>query len=80
MILGLRSSSAPTKFITIGAFPGPKKAEQAKGRRGMDKELYKCFECGKFYEDEQAAIKCHNAPIQKILEKETTKKPKFLGA
>jgi DNA-directed RNA polymerase subunit RPC12/RpoP len=46
----------------------------------MDKELYKCFECGKFYEDEQAAIKCHNAPIQKILKKETTKKPKFLGA
>lgn len=70
----------PTKFITIDAFLGPKKAGQAKGRRWMDKELYKCFECGKFYEDEQAAIKCHNAPIQKILKKETTKKPKFLGA
>jgi DNA-directed RNA polymerase subunit RPC12/RpoP len=70
----------PTKFITIGAFLGPKKAGQAKGRRRMDKELYKCFECGKFYEDEQGAIKCHNAPIQKILKKDTTKKPKFLGA
>jgi DNA-directed RNA polymerase subunit RPC12/RpoP len=77
---GLSSGTAPTKFISIGAFLGPEKAGQAKGWHTMDKELYKCFECGKFYEDEQAAIKCHNAPIQKILKKDTTKKPKFLGA
>lgn len=46
----------------------------------MDKKLYKCFECGRLYEDEKAAIKCHNAPIQKILKKDSPKKPKFLGA
>jgi DNA-directed RNA polymerase subunit RPC12/RpoP len=46
----------------------------------MDKRLYKCFECGKLYEDEQAAAKCHNAPVQRVLKKEVEKKPRFLGA
>jgi len=46
----------------------------------MQKKLYKCFACGKLYEDEQSAIKCHNAPIQKVLEDESRKKPRFLGA
>lgn len=53
---------------------------KAKERHGMDKKLYKCFECGKNYESEQAAIKCHNAPIQLIVQKEGAKKPGFLGA
>jgi len=44
-----------------------------------DKKLYKCFECGKLYEDEQAAVKCHNAPIQLVLSKGGLKKPRFLG-
>jgi DNA-directed RNA polymerase subunit RPC12/RpoP len=51
-----------------------------KERYKMDKKLYKCFECGKLYENEQAAIKCHNAPIQLIVQKEDAKKPRFLGA
>jgi hypothetical protein len=45
----------------------------------MARKLYKCFECGKLYEDEQAAMKCHNAPIQKVLQMEGMDKPKFLG-
>ncbi len=44
------------------------------------KRLYKCFECGKIYEDEESALKCHNAPIQKLLKQEGKKKPRFLGA
>jgi DNA-directed RNA polymerase subunit RPC12/RpoP len=53
---------------------------EAKERDRMDQKLYKCFECGKLYEDEQAAMKCHNAPIQLIVQKEGAKKPRFLGA
>ena len=53
---------------------------EAKERLEMDKKLYKCFECGKLYENEQTAIKCHNAPIQLIVRKEGAKKPRFLGA
>lgn len=45
-----------------------------------DKKLFKCFECGKLYDDEQAALKCHNGPIQLVLKKDTKKKPRFLGA
>jgi len=46
----------------------------------MDKKLYKCFKCGKIYDTEDAAAKCHNAPIQLVVEKDTGKKPRFLGA
>jgi len=53
---------------------------EARERFRMDKKLYKCFECGKLYEDEQAALKCHNSPIQLIVKKEGAKKPRFLGA
>jgi DNA-directed RNA polymerase subunit RPC12/RpoP len=45
----------------------------------MAKKLYKCFTCGKIYEDEQVAAKCHNAPVQKILKQENRPKPRFLG-
>lgn len=45
----------------------------------QDKKLFKCFECGRLYEDEQAAVKCHNAPIQLVLKKGGLKKPRFLG-
>jgi len=45
----------------------------------MAKKLYKCFECGKLFNDEQSAMKCHNAPIQRILVTEGKKKPRFLG-
>lgn len=44
------------------------------------KKLYKCFECGKIYEDEESALKCHGAPIQQIIKQEGKKKPRFLGA
>lgn len=46
----------------------------------MDKKLYKCFQCGKIYEIEDAAAKCHNAPVQAIVKKDNVKKPRFLGA
>jgi len=46
----------------------------------MDKKLYKCFACGKLYETEEQAQKCHNAPIQHVLKKDVKKKPRFLGA
>jgi len=45
----------------------------------MTKKLYKCFECGKTYEDEEKALKCHGAPIQHVLLQEDNKKPRFLG-
>jgi DNA-directed RNA polymerase subunit RPC12/RpoP len=45
----------------------------------MAKRMFKCFECGKIYDDEARALKCHNAPIQKIIENERAGKPKFLG-
>ncbi len=45
----------------------------------MTKELFKCFACGKIYEDEKSALACHNAPIQKVLKTDTGKKPRFLG-
>ncbi len=45
----------------------------------MAKRLFKCFECGKLYDDEQSAMKCHNAPIQRILVTEGKQKPRFLG-
>lgn len=45
----------------------------------MDKRLYKCFMCGKLYDDEQTAAKCHNAPVQLVVQKEGMPKPRFLG-
>jgi len=45
----------------------------------MAKKLYKCFICGKIYDEEQAAAKCHNAPVQQILKQENRPKPRFLG-
>jgi len=48
-------------------------------RRQMAKKAYKCFKCGKLYDDEQSAIKCHNAPIQKVVKTEGAPKPRFLG-
>lgn len=48
--------------------------------KAQPKRLYKCFECGKLYEDEEAAMKCHGAPIQPVIVQEGKKKPRFLGA
>ncbi|MGQ9587381.1 MAG: hypothetical protein ACUVT7_03240 [Thermoplasmata archaeon] len=45
----------------------------------MDKRLYKCFICGRMYDTEEQAVKCHNAPVQRVVRKEG-KKPRFLGA
>ncbi len=45
----------------------------------MGKNIYKCFTCGKVYDDEARAISCHDAPVQKIVKDESCKKPKFLG-
>lgn len=43
------------------------------------KRLYKCFMCGKLYDTEEAAMKCHDAPIQRILVRDIGRKPKFQG-
>lgn len=49
-------------------------------KRGtMSKELFKCFACGKLYDDEKSALACHNAPIQKVLKTDQGSKPRFLG-
>lgn len=45
----------------------------------MTRKLYKCFMCGKVYEDEQAALSCHDAPIQAIVQRDDLPKPRFLG-
>ncbi len=41
--------------------------------------IYKCFTCGKTYGDEESAVRCHNAPVQRIMENERASKPRFLG-
>jgi DNA-directed RNA polymerase subunit RPC12/RpoP len=43
------------------------------------KKLYKCFTCGKVYDDEERAKACHGAPVQSMVEDETRRKPRFLG-
>ena len=43
------------------------------------KKLYKCFTCGKVYEDEARAVACHGAPIQSMVKDEKRRKPRFLG-
>lgn len=48
--------------------------------KAQPKRLFKCFECGKLYQDEERALKCHGAPIQKIVVQEVKKKPRLLGA
>lgn len=50
-----------------------------KERTDMARTMFKCFTCGKVYGDEESAIKCHNAPIQRIVENERASKPRFLG-
>jgi DNA-directed RNA polymerase subunit RPC12/RpoP len=45
----------------------------------MGKKIYKCFTCGKVYDDEARAVSCHGAPVQQIVKDETRRKPKFLG-
>jgi len=45
----------------------------------MARTRYKCFTCGKVYSDEGSAIRCHNAPIQRIVENEKASRPRFLG-
>ncbi|HJX04795.1 MAG TPA: hypothetical protein VJ489_03155 [Thermoplasmata archaeon] len=44
----------------------------------MAKNQFKCFLCGRIYDDEQTALRCHNSPVQKIV-KQDRKKPRFLG-
>jgi hypothetical protein len=44
----------------------------------MAKNQFKCFLCGRIYDDEQAATKCHNSPVQKIV-RQDMKRPRFLG-
>lgn len=45
----------------------------------MTEKIYKCFLCGKMYEDEESAIRCHNMPVQKVQRNEKLPKPRFLG-
>lgn len=45
----------------------------------MARTMYKCFTCGKVYEDEASAVACHNAPVQRIVNNEKAPKPRFLG-
>ena len=76
-----RPDALQKRFITDFALP-----IVAVGGIGSDKEqstmakkLFKCFACGKIYEDEQKAGKCHNAPVQQIVKQEDRPKPRFLG-
>jgi rubredoxin len=43
------------------------------------RKRYKCFVCGRLYDSEARAIKCHDAPVQSIDEDETRRRPRFLG-
>ena len=45
----------------------------------MARTMFKCFKCGKVYSDEASAIKCHGAPIQRIVKNEKASEPRFLG-
>lgn len=45
----------------------------------MAKKIYKCFTCGKVYDDEARAVRCHGAPVQQMVKDEKRKKPRFLG-
>lgn len=45
----------------------------------MVRTRYKCFTCGKVFDDEASAIRCHDAPVQHIAENEKASKPRFLG-
>ena len=81
MSTATEQDSSQTKFNTdltlfTLAFSG---IGSDKERSTMAKKLYKCFACGKIYEDEQKAGKCHGAPIQQILKQEDRPKPRFLG-
>lgn len=43
------------------------------------RKTYKCFTCGKVYDSEEKAIRCHGSPVQPLVRDETRKKPRFLG-
>ena len=43
------------------------------------KKIYKCFTCGKIYDEEAKAVACHNAPVQSLVKDEKWHKPRFLG-
>lgn len=45
----------------------------------MARTMYKCFTCGRIHKDEESAIRCHKAPVQRIVENERASKPRFLG-
>jgi DNA-directed RNA polymerase subunit RPC12/RpoP len=45
----------------------------------MSKKTFKCFTCGKVYNSEAEAVKCHDAPVQRLVKDEKRKKPRFLG-
>jgi hypothetical protein len=45
----------------------------------MAQTRFKCFACGKIYDDEESAIRCHNAPVQPVRKNEKASKPRFLG-
>ena len=45
----------------------------------MARTIFKCFTCGKTYPDEESAVRCHNAPVQRIVKNEKVSKPRFLG-
>ena len=70
----------PGRFITTKASPEARRGGYPKEGSPMAKKLFKCFTCGKLYEDEQKAMRCHNAPVQKVVQVEGTKRPPFLGA
>lgn len=41
--------------------------------------MFKCFTCGRMYRDEESAVRCHNAPVQRIVRNERASEPRFLG-
>jgi hypothetical protein len=62
-----------------GPFTHASVLTDATGGENMAKRTYKCFTCGKVYDSEARAVKCHDAPVQKLVENEARKKPRFLG-
>jgi hypothetical protein len=77
----LSQNRHPTKFLSDFAVHGNRErvVQPDWERHLMARKLYKCFTCGKIYEDEAAAMKCHDGPIQKLVENDKAGKPRFLG-
>jgi transposase-like protein len=50
-----------------------------RGAVTMGRKMYKCFTCGKSYDDEESASRCHDSPVQPVEKDEDRPRPRFLG-